>query len=90
MIKLTRTGIGTADVSEAVRDSRGSGLLPIQADGDGATTFKINGRVAPDAPWVEIKAAGVADFLENISWLPYLQLEVTAGAGTVTVWIGEG
>lgn len=89
MIKLTRTGVGTADHENTVRDSDGSSLLPIQADGDGATTFKLLGRVSPEAPWVEIKAAGTADFLESFSWVPYVRLEVTAGAGTVSVYIGE-
>lgn len=88
-MKLTQTGVGTADNTSAVRDSQGTGLLPIQAQGDGATTFKINGRVAPDAPWVELKAAGVADFLESVSWVPNIQLEVTAGSGTVSLWIGD-
>lgn len=88
MIKLTRTGVGTVDHEGTVRDTNGSGLLPVQADTDG-TTFKLLGRVSPDAPWVEIKAAGTVDFLENISWVPYLRLEITAGAGTVTVWVGE-
>lgn len=86
---LTRTGVGTAENLGVIRDTQGTGLLPIQADGDGATTFRINGRVSPDAPWVELKAAGTADFLEAISWVPYLQLQVTAGTGTVTVWIGS-
>lgn len=88
-MKLTQTGVGTTDNPTAVRDSQGTGLLPIQADGDGVTTFKINGRVAPDAPWVELKAAGTADFLESLSWVPNIQLEVTAGTGTVTLWIGD-
>jgi hypothetical protein len=87
-MKLTQTGVGTED-SGRVRDTQGSGLIPIQADGDGATTFKVNGRASADAPWVEIKAAGTADFLEAFSWVPYVQLEVTAGAGTVTLWIGD-
>jgi hypothetical protein len=89
MIKLSRTGVGTADTQASIRDTAGSSLLPIQADGDGATTFRVLGRVSPEAPWVEIKAAGTADFLESISWVPFLRLEVTAGAGMVHLWIGD-
>lgn len=88
-MKITQTGVGTAEFPARVRDTQGTGLLPIQADGDGATTFKVNGRVSADAPWVELKAAGTADFLESLSWVPHLQLEVTAGAGSVTLWIAE-
>lgn len=89
MQKLIRTGVGTATVDHDVYDSTGTGMLPIQADGDGATTFRLLGRVASDAPWVEIIAPGTADFLQSFAWVPYIQLEVTAGAGTVSVWIGE-
>jgi hypothetical protein len=88
MIHLTRTGVGTADHAGSVRDSNGSSLLPIQADSDG-TTFRVLGRVSPDAPWVEIREAGAADFLESISWVPYVRLEITSGSGTVNLWIGE-
>lgn len=89
MQKIVRTSVGTSSHSEVIRDRSGSGLLPIQADGDGATTFRVTGRVSPEAPWVEIKAAGTSDFLEAISWVPYIQLEVTAGSGTVTLWVAE-
>lgn len=88
MIYLTRTGVGTADHAGIVRDTNGSGLLPVQADTDG-TTFKVMGRVSPDAPWAELKAAGAIDFIEAVVRVPYIRLEVTAGAGTVNLWIGE-
>lgn len=68
MIKLTQTGVGTVE-TDLIKDTQGSGLIPVQADGDGATTFRVNGRVAPDAPWVELKAPDVLDFLEGISWV---------------------
>jgi hypothetical protein len=88
-IKISRTGIGTVDHPFAIRDSYGSGLLPVQVDGDGATAFRILGRVESDAPWVEIRAQATADFLEAISWVPFLRLEVVSGTGTVTLWVGE-
>jgi hypothetical protein len=90
MIKLSQTGVGTESNERSIRDSQGSGLLPVQANGDGTTTFRLMGRVSAEAPWVEIKAAGTADFLESFSWVPFIQLEVTAGATEVTVWIAEG
>jgi hypothetical protein len=88
-MKLSQTGAGSKAVASSVRDSFGHALLPIQAQGDGATTFKVQGRIAPDAPWVDIVAAATADFLESISWVPFIQLVVTAGSGTVNLWIGE-
>jgi hypothetical protein len=89
MIKLTRTGVGVTSNDGVIRDSHGSGLLPIQAAVTGTATFRVVGRVAPSAPWVEIKASGSADFLEAISFVPYLQLEVLSGTGTVDLYIGE-
>jgi hypothetical protein len=91
MKKLSQTGVGTKTLAsnETIRDSYGKALLPIQASGDGATTFRVRGRISTEAPWVDIVAAGTTDFLESISWCPLIQLEVTAGSGTVTLWVGE-
>lgn len=86
---LTRTGVGVVSNSEVIRDSQGTSLLPIQAVGNGVTTFRVLGRVSPSAPFVEIKSANTADFLESISWVPFLQLEITSGSGTVDLYIGE-
>lgn len=89
-IKLTQTGVGTqSNDDKELYDSTGTGMLPVQVDGDGVTTFKVNGRVATDAPWMEIIPAGTADVLQSIAWVPYVQLQVTAGAGTVVLWAGE-
>ena len=88
MIKLTRTGVGVVTHPGAIRDGDGSSLLPIQAE-SGGNTFRLVGRVSPEAPWFEIKAPAAANFLEAFSWVPYIQLEVTSGTGAVTVWIGE-
>lgn len=89
MIHLSQTGVGTVANTNSLRDSDGTGIFPVQAAGDGVTQFRVLGRVSPAAPWVELKAAGTADFLESISWLPYIQLEVTSGTGTVELFIGE-
>lgn len=88
-MKISQTGVGTATHDASIRDTYGHALLPIQAHGDGVTTFRVLGRIRPDAPWAEIVAAATADFLQSISWVPFIQLEVTSGAGTVTLWIGE-
>lgn len=87
---LTQTGAGSVDNSDdPVFDPTGSGMLPLQADGDGATTFKVMGRVSADMPWVEIVAAGTADFLQSIAWVPFLQLVVTSGSGTVKLAVAQ-
>jgi hypothetical protein len=88
-MKISQTGVGVESHPNSIRDSSGTSLLPVQAQGDGATTFRVLGRVSPDAPWVEIIAAGTADFLQAVSWVPYMQLEVTSGTGTVDLWIAE-
>lgn len=87
---LERNGVGTVAVEREVYDSTGTGLLPIQAAViSGTPTFRVLGRVDAGAPWVEIVAAGTIGWLNSISWVPFLQLEITAGAGVVRLWIGE-
>lgn len=88
-MKLTQSGVGTESNADAIRDSAGVSLLPIQVAGDGVTQFRVLGRVSPDAPFVEIIAPGTADFLQAVSFVPYIQLEVISGTGTVDLWIAE-
>lgn len=89
MIKLTRTGVGVATNPAELRDRSGTGSLPIQGQGDGATSYRVTCRVSPDAPWVEVIPPTTADFIEAISWCPYVQLEIVSGTGAVTLYIGE-
>ena len=89
MKTIIQTGAGEATHEAALRDSDGTGTLPIQAEVSGAATFLIRGRVSPEAPWFTLRDASSADFLETISWVPYLQLVVTDGTGTVRLLIGE-
>jgi len=92
-IYISRTGVGTANsdtnINRVIYDSTGTGMLPVQAKVTGAATFRLLARVDPSAPWVEFIPAGTADFLQSIAWVPFVQLEITAGAGTVDLWIGE-
>jgi hypothetical protein len=88
-VKFTQPGVGTAENGAAIRNTAGTSLLPIQAKGDGNTMFRVMGRVSPEADWVELRAPAAADFLETITWVPYLRLEVVSGSGTVNLWIAE-
>jgi hypothetical protein len=81
---LTVNGVGTDANTRPIPD----GATAIQAAGDGLTTFRIMGRLGSSAEWVELVAAGTADLLQSIPALPYVQLEVTAGTGTVNLYIG--
>lgn len=94
MKKLTTSGIQTVSTNDGtnpteIYDSTGTGLLPIQARVTGAATFRVLARVASDAPWIEIIPASTVGFLQSISWVPQIQLEQSAGAGNVDLWIGE-
>lgn len=89
MIKMQRTGTGTAVADKVVNDATGTGFLPIQARGDGATQFRVLGRVAEEADWIEVIPVGTASFLQSIAWCPHLALEITSGTGAVTIWVGE-
>lgn len=89
-MKITQTNVGTSSHPASIRDSDGTALLPIQAQvSSGTPTFRVLGRVSPDAPWVEIIAPGTADFLQAVSWVPFVQLEITSGTGTVNLWVAE-
>lgn len=88
-MKISQTGPGAVDTPAVIRDSRGKGLLPMQVAVAGEASYRIMGRVSPDGRWQPVRAEDAADFLESISWVPYLRLEVLSGSGTVTLCIGE-
>jgi hypothetical protein len=93
MSRLVLSGVGVAGTGFALNDRWGTGLLPVQVHVPATATvsYRINGRVSPDAPWREIKAPSSADMLESMAYVPYLQLEVLTytGTGEVALWVGE-
>ena len=89
MIKLVQVGVGTADNPTGARDSDGTSQLPLQIDVTGTVTYRLLGRVSPEGRWQEMVAPTSADTFKSIAWVPYLRLEVTAGTGTATLWLGE-
>ena len=89
MIHLVQSGVGAVENNFAARDSRGKGLLPVQVAVTGTASFRVMGRVSPDAQWKEVRPEASIGFLESISWVPYVRLEVLSGDGTATLWLGE-
>lgn len=85
MQKVVQTGVGTKNLTFPHSDK-----IALQVDGDGVTTFQVNGRVSPEAPWMPLVASGTADTLQSLPWYPELQLSVTAGTGTVTLYASYG
>lgn len=88
---LTRQGVGTVDnaVGRPIMDAAGMGMLPIQAEVDGAATFRVLAKATSEAPWREIIAAGTNSFFQSMGWVPFLRLEITGGTGTVRLYVGE-
>jgi len=89
MMKFQQTGVGAVETRAAIRDTKGKGLLPVQVSVTGACTYRLQGRISPDAPWITLKDAQADPLLEAFSWVPYMRLEITSGDGTATMWIGE-
>ena len=69
----------------SITDPNGTGLLPAQlAFDDGVSgTVRGLGPVHPSIPWAELKAATSAPFLESMSFVPYLALDVVSIDGAV-------
>lgn len=88
-MKLSQTGVGTASNSFHLRDCNGTGALPIQTQIEGTASYRIHARVSDEAPWIEIQPEVSGSILEAVSWVPQIQLEVTSGSGTVTLWVAE-
>ena len=91
MITFTAAnGQGVRTHAKSIRDTQGTSMVPVQVEVvSGTPTFRLVGRVHPDAAWREIKAADTVGFLETVAWVPFIGVEVTAGVGEVRCWIGE-
>jgi hypothetical protein len=88
-MKISQTGVGSTSNSLHLTDRNGTGVLPLQTQVEGTATYRISARVSEDAPWAEIQPASTESNLESVSWIPQIQLEVTSGSGTVTLWVAE-
>lgn len=88
MIKVSQTGVGTQ--SSGYAQIPGADNVSIQTRVTGTATYTINARLASDAPWVPASAGLTgqsASLLTAVTYFPEYQLEVTAGTGTVEVWV---
>lgn len=83
-MKLTQTGVGLT-ARRLLANGAAQSAVQIEAPADGLTTFSLKGRLASDAPFFEL-ATGTASVLQLIPNVSELQLEVTAGSGTVSAW----
>lgn len=88
MIRLDVTSSAATAEVQLSQPNDGAPLIPVQAKVTGTATWRLMGRVHPDAGWLEIRAPAATPALEAISWVPYLQLEQTAGSGSVALFIG--
>ncbi|MDQ4420058.1 hypothetical protein OOT33_06350 [Sphingobium sp. DEHP117] len=88
-MKIAQTGVGFVENLFAVRALHGW-LLPVQVAVEGTATYRILGRVSPEAQWRELRAADTVSCLEAVNWVPYVRLEVLSGDGSATLWLGEG
>lgn len=87
---LERSGVGTISVDREIYDSTGTGMLPLQAAvTSGVASFRVMARVDPGAPWMEIAGESSSGWLNSIAWVPFIQLEIVSGTGTVRLWLGE-
>ncbi|MEP2989208.1 MAG: hypothetical protein ABJN65_01455 [Parasphingorhabdus sp.] len=85
-MKLSQTGTGGGENSIPLFDAKGLNTMPMQVQVEGTADFVIEGRVSPEAPWMEI-ANGSADILQSAMWVPYIRLRVTSGTGTAVLWV---
>lgn len=89
-IQAGATGIHAAPY--ALTDPNGTGTFPVQVYlPEGVTaTYRIVGRVSPEAPWVEIRAESSSGMLEAMSYLPYIAVDISAiSGGSLVAWVGE-
>jgi hypothetical protein len=86
MQKVSVTGVGVS----AEVDIQHTDAIAIQTHGDGATTYQVEARVSPEAPWATVIASSTVDHIQSLPFYPELRLNVTAGAGTVTLYASYG
>ena len=88
-MNLSQTGVGSTSNFFHLNDRNGTGVLPIQTKVEGDATYRITARVSEEARWIEIQPETSDNVLKSISWIPQVQLEVTSGSGTVSLWVAE-
>ena len=83
---IAQTGVGVSNGKVFGNDRD---FLPMQLVLEAGVSAKINGRVNTAAPWVELVEVQAAGDIFSVSYCPYIQLEVTAGAGKATLYVAE-
>lgn len=91
MARIQSSQVGIASHIEALTNNDG-GPVPVQVFVPGSVTasYRIVGRVNPEAPWVEILPARSNGLLETMQFLPYVGLDIISiSGGAITLWTGD-
>jgi len=99
-VAVSNTGTTNSSVVRMRMQNDEDGILQLQITTTGPTaTLKVQGRIASDAPWVDVAVNNAGDTEVAVSgyWLiptfPEMRLTVTgsgtAGTATVNAWIGD-
>lgn len=96
-MKLSATAATTAGTvlshNFALVDRSGSGNFASQVAVDAGTTvnYDIVARADPGLPWVNLKSAQTAGFLETVAFVPFFGIRINSisGTGSVTFVVSE-
>lgn len=99
-VAVANTGTTNSSVVRMRMQNDEDGILQVQMTSGGPTaTLKVQGRIASDAPWVDVALDSVTNTTTTQGgyWLiptfPEMRLSVTgsgsAGTTTVNAWIGD-
>jgi hypothetical protein len=92
MARIQASVTGIAAHPAVLKDSSGVGTIPIQVyiPAGVTATYRVVGRVSPEAPWVEIRGSLTTGLLEAMQYCPYIALDITAIAGgSIVLWTGD-
>ena len=66
--------------------------MVLQVDISGTFSITAQGRISPDAAWVELVAAATASYIQPLTFMPHIRLVSASGASTpiLDAWIMVG
>lgn len=83
--------VGRTGPEYPIRDIFGTGTTPVQVEVTGTVSYRIVGKCHKNAPWRELRASASAGFLESVTYVPFMAIEIVSktGNGAVDFWIGD-